>query len=92
MLLAAARAHQIDLTASWMIGDSESDVLAGRKAECKTARLSVPGLRDAPADPIASFLLEATQTILAEELRSGKPRTPHGHCYGVGIEACTWFE
>jgi D-glycero-D-manno-heptose 1,7-bisphosphate phosphatase len=39
MLLDAARAHDIDLAASWMIGDSDSDVEAGRRAGCKTARL-----------------------------------------------------
>ena len=39
MLLDAAREHDIDLPASWMIGDSEIDVEAGRNAGCKTARL-----------------------------------------------------
>ena len=40
MLLTAARDHEIDLAASWMIGDSDSDVEAGRSAGCKTARRS----------------------------------------------------
>ena len=39
MLLEAAREHGIDLGASWMIGDSESDIKAGKNAGCKTARL-----------------------------------------------------
>ena len=39
MLLEAAREHEIDLPASWMIGDSESDIKAGKNAGCKTARL-----------------------------------------------------
>jgi D-glycero-D-manno-heptose 1,7-bisphosphate phosphatase len=39
MLLNAARLHGIDLSASWMIGDSEIDVEAGRNAGCKTVRL-----------------------------------------------------
>src|SRR5262249_32066160 len=39
MLLAAANAHKVDLSASWMIGDSEIDVEAGRKAGCRTVRL-----------------------------------------------------
>ena len=39
MLLLAAREHQIDLTESWMIGDSDVDIAAGRSAGCKTVRL-----------------------------------------------------
>ena len=39
MLLEAAQEHGIDLRASWMIGDSESDIEAGKIAGCKTARL-----------------------------------------------------
>ena len=39
MLLKAAREHNIDLTASWMIGDSEKDIEAGTRVGCKTARL-----------------------------------------------------
>jgi len=40
MLLKAAREYAIDLPASWIIGDSDADIEAGRKAGCKTARLS----------------------------------------------------
>lgn len=36
MLLKAAKAFNIDLSQSWMIGDSESDILAGKSAGCKT--------------------------------------------------------
>lgn len=36
MLLDAARRHQLDLPRSWMVGDSETDVLAGRRAGCHT--------------------------------------------------------
>jgi D-glycero-D-manno-heptose 1,7-bisphosphate phosphatase len=39
MLLQAARDHNIDLASSWMIGDSESDVEAGRRAGCHTIRV-----------------------------------------------------
>lgn len=39
MLLKAADDFNIDLTKSWMIGDSENDVLAGKAAGCKTALL-----------------------------------------------------
>ena len=68
MLLAAAREHQLDLTASWMIGDSEIDVEAGRNAGCRTIRLLE---RDEPAkgnaDVVAPSLLEATRQILQRE-------------------------
>lgn len=36
MILAAAEEHGIDLNASWMVGDSESDVAAGHAAGCRT--------------------------------------------------------
>jgi D-glycero-D-manno-heptose 1,7-bisphosphate phosphatase len=36
MLLRAARDHNIDLEASWMIGDILNDVEAGNRAGCKT--------------------------------------------------------
>ena len=37
MLLQAAKELNIDLTQSWMVGDSENDVKVGRAAGCKTA-------------------------------------------------------
>ena len=37
MLLKAAKDFNIDLSESWMIGDSENDVLCGQSAGCKTA-------------------------------------------------------
>jgi len=37
LLLDAAREHGIALTESWMIGDSDADIEAGRKAGCRTA-------------------------------------------------------
>jgi len=36
MILQAAREHEIDLAESFMIGDSEKDVFAGRNAGCGT--------------------------------------------------------
>jgi D-glycero-D-manno-heptose 1,7-bisphosphate phosphatase len=74
MLLEAAREHGIDLGASWMIGDSESDIKAGKNAGCKTARLcaanenvreSEPGTAPfASADIFAPSLLSAVGQIL----------------------------
>lgn len=40
MLMKAAESFNIDLSSSWMIGDSENDILAGKSAGCKTALCS----------------------------------------------------
>lgn len=40
LILMAARDFDIDLKSSWMIGDSESDIIAGRRAGCRTAMVS----------------------------------------------------
>ncbi len=37
MLLQAAKDFNIDLSESWMVGDSESDIVAGKAAGCRTA-------------------------------------------------------
>jgi len=39
MLLEAARRHRLHLASSWMVGDSASDVEAGRSAGCRTIRV-----------------------------------------------------
>ena len=39
MLLKAAKDFNIDLSQSWMIGDDENDVLAGKAAGCNTIRI-----------------------------------------------------
>jgi histidinol phosphatase-like enzyme len=65
MLFAAAREHHVDVGSSWMIGDSEKDVEAGRRAGCRTARILRPNVSaDGKADVIAQSLLEAVQGIL----------------------------
>jgi D-glycero-D-manno-heptose 1,7-bisphosphate phosphatase len=77
MLLNAARLLDIELPASWMIGDSDIDVEAGRNARCKTARLSatVEAIEEprrysatlSRADIVASSLLDAIHQILRRE-------------------------
>src|SRR5262249_42908016 len=39
MLLRAQHEHEIDLSASWMVGDSESDIATGKNAGCRTVLL-----------------------------------------------------
>jgi D-glycero-D-manno-heptose 1,7-bisphosphate phosphatase len=39
MLMQAADEHDIDLKASWIVGDKDSDVEAGKRAGCRSARI-----------------------------------------------------
>jgi D-glycero-D-manno-heptose 1,7-bisphosphate phosphatase len=65
MLLTAARQHEIDLATSWMIGDKEIDIEAGRNAGCRTARIAGEDeLENNTADIWAPSLLEAIHQIL----------------------------
>jgi D-glycero-D-manno-heptose 1,7-bisphosphate phosphatase len=65
MLLRAAQEHQIDLTSSWMVGDSESDIEAGKRAGCGTIRIvaDLPAKSES-ADCFARSLLEACERVL----------------------------
>ena len=49
MLIEAAKRHGIDLRSSWMVGDDEKDVEAGRRAGCRTILVG-PGDRETKAD------------------------------------------
>jgi histidinol-phosphate phosphatase family protein len=40
MLLQAAEAHYLDLSSCWMVGDSSSDIEAGKTAGCRTALIT----------------------------------------------------
>ena len=66
MLLQAADEHKVDLAGSWMIGDSNSDVLAGKAAGCRTIRISAPPLNEneIKADYKATDLKDAVDWIL----------------------------
>ena len=58
LLLQAAEDYNIDLTKSWMIGDSENDVQAGRAAGCRTMRIGENG---------SASLLDAVGRIMEAE-------------------------
>ncbi|MCS6979298.1 MAG: HAD-IIIA family hydrolase [Flavobacteriales bacterium] len=66
MILQAAERHQLNLLASWMIGDSRRDIDAGRAAGCSTigVRTGV-GCRDAvwPPDIFCNTLAEAVSFL-----------------------------
>jgi D-glycero-D-manno-heptose 1,7-bisphosphate phosphatase len=60
MLKAMALKHSLDLAASWMVGDTETDIEAGRRAGCRTILVNgdeslskadwrVAALKDLPA-------------------------------------------
>lgn len=69
MLLAAARAHNIELAESWMIGDSDIDIDAGRNAGCKTARLLKDGeTANGAANIVTPSLLDAVRQILQYDM------------------------
>lgn len=40
MLKAMALKHDLDMAASWMVGDAETDIEAGRRAGCRTIRVN----------------------------------------------------
>lgn len=61
MLFQAAERWNIDLTQSWMVGDSESDIQAGKAAGCATALI---GAGNCCADLSGDSLLDIVRCIL----------------------------
>ena len=69
MLLKAAADLNLDLAASWMIGDMISDALAGQNAGCRGSLLVRTGHAPLDADlgypfPVLENLTAAAQLIL----------------------------
>jgi D-glycero-D-manno-heptose 1,7-bisphosphate phosphatase len=85
MLLDAASSRGIEMPASWMIGDSDVDVQAGKNAGCKTVRLLATnetvdesercGTTRKYADIVVPSLLEAVRQILHWEGAAAGPFT-----------------
>jgi D-glycero-D-manno-heptose 1,7-bisphosphate phosphatase len=63
MLLKAAEDFNIALAESWMVGDGENDVMAGRNAGCKTAFIRREET-EVDADIIVNSLLEFVEEYL----------------------------
>lgn len=61
MLFRAAEDFNIDLSESWMIGDGENDVKAGKAAGCRTVLI---GLEEYGQDITASSLFNAVEQII----------------------------
>ena len=66
MLLTLAMRHNINLKASWMVGDNETDVTAGSRAGCRTVRVHPDALI---ADGTTANFAVATMAELPNLLR-----------------------
>jgi len=74
MLLEAAKRLDLDLEASWMVGDTDGDVAAGRAAGCRTVLIENPGSAhkragDTPSDAKAPDLPAAVERIVDIDTR-----------------------
>jgi histidinol-phosphate phosphatase family protein len=68
MLLEEARALAIDLGVSWMVGDTDADIAAGRAAGCMTLLIRHPGsvhkrLQGVAPDLVADSLTDAAALL-----------------------------
>lgn len=66
MILKAKKDWNIDLTKSWMIGDSESDIICGKRSGCKTIRIVENNNEKTSADFTAKDLFECIKIIKNE--------------------------
>lgn len=72
MILQAAQDMEIDLSRSWMIGDQERDVMAGRAAGCRVALVTRDvelAQRTQPTEVAASF--EQAVKLILRQARKG---------------------
>jgi D-glycero-D-manno-heptose 1,7-bisphosphate phosphatase len=72
MILGLAEMLDLDLAASWVIGDAASDTAAGRAAGCRTALV---GGAEGDADLLASSLADAAD-VIATELQPTAAESP----------------
>jgi len=71
MLVEAASALLIDLRISWMVGDTDADIVAGKAAGCMTALIEHPGsvhkrLQAVSPDLIADSLTDVAARLTTE--------------------------
>jgi phosphoglycolate phosphatase-like HAD superfamily hydrolase len=73
LLFQAAREHELNLAASWFIGDILNDVEAGRRADCRTILIDNGNETEWRLSPlrrphyIVKNFIEATKAILDED-------------------------
>ncbi len=71
MLLDAAEELGLDLASSWMLGDTDSDVVAGHAAGCRTVLIEHPGsahkrVTEEGPDVVAASLADGVAQLLKE--------------------------
>ena len=66
MFLKAQKDFNIDLSKSWMIGDTEVDMQAGKNAGCKTILVNNKVLKTHLADYVCNDINEAVDLIMGE--------------------------
>lgn len=76
MLKLAAKDLQLDLSRSWMVGDAERDVQAGRAAGCRAIRIGLSPGESTAADLIAADLAGAVDLILRDGFLGQAVRLP----------------
>jgi len=91
MLLKAAEELDIDLSSSWMVGDSGRDIEAGRAAGCRTILIRTPARPHSAttehrpqADACVRNLVDAARVILREEGSSPPSRAAAGRDPAAG--------
>jgi D-glycero-D-manno-heptose 1,7-bisphosphate phosphatase len=87
MLLDAAEELGLDLASSWMLGDTDSDVLAGHAAGCRAVLIEHPGSAHKRAggarpDLVASSLADAAAQLLHELAPASSPARPRRYPRG----------
>lgn len=74
-LFEAAREFQLDLGASWMVGDQDSDLQCGRAAGCHVAMIEIPESAskrsDVSADLHTATLVDFIEHLTSAERESG---------------------
>ncbi len=77
MLQRAAIDMNLDLSASWMIGDSERDIQAGKAVGCRTILMGNGNLAsDPPPDFTAASFAKAAEVVLKETKRRAQSALP----------------
>ena len=79
MFLDAAAELDIDLRASWMIGDIDTDILAGAAAGCRTILIENPASKQrrngaARPDAVAGDLAAAVDLVISSDQPQPEPR------------------
>lgn len=71
MILKAAEEHDLDLSGSWMVGDQERDIEAGRRAGCRTILVNGDEKRRTSADYHVADLCRLQRTLVSLLAASG---------------------